>query len=44
MAEQAKPALPELKKLTKDNQPEVRKAAEEAVRDIEQSSAHASAR
>lgn len=44
LGQQAKPALPELKKLITDNQPEVRKAAEEAVRDIEQSSAHASAK
>ena len=39
---QASTALPELKKLTADAQPDVRKAAEEAVRDIEYSTAHAS--
>ncbi|MES2789302.1 MAG: HEAT repeat domain-containing protein [Planctomycetota bacterium] len=37
-------ALPELKKLTRDAQPEVRKAADEAVRDIEHSSAQASSK
>ncbi len=43
LGEEAVPALPELKKLTTDSQPDVRKAAEEAVRDIEHSSAQANA-
>ncbi len=41
---QASPALPELKKLTSDAQADVRKAAEEAVRDIEHSSVQASSK